>query len=1625
MAEKRSSSELSKEVFSNQIVSEINWLIGLLQDLVDDGGPVRDAVAKTLLDNEVYELFNLRDTEQDFQGIKNNTGFSLDWRSRKDLEDDAKSLHVVQGFPETDITFSNMLDELVFYTVRLLFPQSLINLCLSMLSDMDYRDHFAARFLTLYPRIAQIMVDLATVERNSAIYGVSARIIQSTVQILSSSALCIKLDDDIGLIRIIVLSTEGLLGADTQASLITQAGVIDKETFYSSVPPTKCRNNGLEWKVYSLENNGPLRKHAYWTLVSDMQNLLGHPPVARRFLLDPKTLRSYASIISRMQGIYMMFRVVCGDHIEFDTSQPYQLSFHLEWEVAAKNMFNVLYALSDEVDCMSAYLTMWKTCLTDWLNSISMGEDDLCTPPFVITYHLALHRHLAAGIKCCLYQDKFRHLLPKILTNDEKFLRKIALHPMRIQVCRAETAAGMWTRNGNAARNMSFYYAQTNYNTAFLDCDLALLRFIATSCDPVWFINALASSFFLDECLKANRLTETSLVTNKIVTRKEWCISLIEGALRLIIELVAIRWNVGSGEVESVEQEVVTALAISDLTHSKLRNSIPEQGNRTNVIDDNIDDLLSKVAYYDEPDQGNHIQQGVYRLTNESWWNRFDPVFCCSRSTVAKEEKATASRLMLLRVSGHFWTPYKLVNFDVEPIEDPYAQITNIIVTPTCFALFRRMLILQVVHQQLNEDVLQRVVYLLTLAAKFAVSKHFEQCYKKLSCYQSVVLKDLEYCERKTDEMDDKSFIFSMFTTCSDVNPSILSLLLRCISEQFTSMDTKIDVKRLVAEALLEQLQKPFSELDRISGGAIEYIGRLLNILFHHDALCKREIEKYIGEISELQTTKSDDAIAKSKAERRLAAKRHQEAVLAAHLKKNASLMVRMMEREGLSKSQMDEMDISVKSEVRHFECPFCGDTTTSTLEHPVGLLVHPFNHYAISQSVSKSEPNFSLLEVDEKTMQNKGCLPERVTLKHWNLERQQLLSKNFNFADLVQLETNTEIRSCGHFAHMGCFAAYVETLIDMRSLRLNASDSRVEILCPVCRGHVHGLLPLAPDFDWERKKLNLEKVNNDFVNLVYYQSINKCLRISKPAFSEKDEEEFVKYRQAFDTFTNSCRGKTSTSEETIRKFIGYGQSFTLGLAKTNIERNVLISELGIVYSLERAVSTEHLIYGAYYESINRDLVCARLQCNYLICDDEKRYNDGEESTEISSLFSENDNFEENSSVDEGHFKANSASNSLQEQRDTKPVIPLPLIDMKSALLRLSAYIISHADIFTADKIRLLSYVYRRILLAAVVRMGFFLACRMPFTQFLAINGVPFASLFLINSLDAMVKLAQHTADLFLNQSAIDAKSLLALNKGVIDWNQPTTYVITDISRFTAQLWHECGIKKIPSDVNIGRTSFKELFEFLSVEDEAERPLSYYLNSAKLSLWISDTVRYMKLKRFLRILHKEPIEWRPFVLLELPESYDDFFLRFFRRKCVNCDTIPRNPLVCLLCSKLVCLDSCCSTPSPTNPVVFDNEVEKHSIECGNGAGCYLALNSSLTVIVSRHTATIWGSVYLDAHGEEDRNLKRGKPLFLSNRRYQKLRADWVLQSFDQPMLSPFSFEHLPIFLRDAHLVTSS
>lgn len=66
------------------------------------------------------------------------------------------------------------------------------------------------------------------------------------------------------------------------------------------------------------------------------------------------------------------------------------------------------------------------------------------------------------------------------------------------------------------------------------------------------------------------------------------------------------------------------------------------------------------------------------------------------------------------------------------------------------------------------------------------------------------------------------------------------------------------------------------------------------------------------------------------------------------------------------------------------------------------------------------------------------------------------------------------------------------------------------------------------------------------------------------------------------------------------------------------------------------------------------------------------------------------------------------------------------------------------------------------------------------------------------------------------------------------------------------------------------------------------------------------------------------------------------------------------PFVC------VCVHAC---------VIRTYCVLQHSQHCGAATGIFLLINASVIIIIRGHRFCLWGSVYLDAHGEEDRDLR--------------------------------------------------
>jgi len=131
------------------------------------------------------------------------------------------------------------------------------------------------------------------------------------------------------------------------------------------------------------------------------------------------------------------------------------------------------------------------------------------------------------------------------------------------------------------------------------------------------------------------------------------------------------------------------------------------------------------------------------------------------------------------------------------------------------------------------------------------------------------------------------------------------------------------------------------------------------------------------------------------------------------------------------------------------------------------------------------------------------------------------------------------------------------------------------------------------------------------------------------------------------------------------------------------------------------------------------------------------------------------------------------------------------------------------------------------------------------------------------------------------------------------------------------------------------------------------------------------------------------------LLIELPHLYHDLYMSYRDRPCQLCDSVPLRPALCLACGALCCFASeCCRAVNVPGAVVQGEVCEcfAHAARCGAGTAALLLLKTSMVLLLRETHWCIWGSPYLDAYGEEDPELKRGRPLRLNRERYAQLQV---------------------------------
>ncbi|KAG0145609.1 hypothetical protein CROQUDRAFT_658403 [Cronartium quercuum f. sp. fusiforme G11] len=133
-------------------------------------------------------------------------------------------------------------------------------------------------------------------------------------------------------------------------------------------------------------------------------------------------------------------------------------------------------------------------------------------------------------------------------------------------------------------------------------------------------------------------------------------------------------------------------------------------------------------------------------------------------------------------------------------------------------------------------------------------------------------------------------------------------------------------------------------------------------------------------------------------------------------------------------------------------------------------------------------------------------------------------------------------------------------------------------------------------------------------------------------------------------------------------------------------------------------------------------------------------------------------------------------------------------------------------------------------------------------------------------------------------------------------------------------------------------------------------------------------------------------------LVGLPLKFEKLLGEAARKKCGRCGTIPNDPGICLLCGTTVCVQAFCCTNRNLSEEPENGECNVHMWNCGGAVGLFLLIKKCSVLYLSTQNGTFTMAPYLDEHGEHDMGMKRGRPQFLHQVRWDEIRKIWLTHS---------------------------
>ncbi|XP_076160459.1 ubr3 ubiquitin ligase isoform X2 [Ptiloglossa arizonensis] len=580
---------------------------------------------------------------------------------------------------------TTFVEELMFWTVAYEFPQKLVCVLLNMLPDQDYKEALTCAFILHYSRMSMML------ERATDPDTLSSRVVHVSVQLFSNESLALRMMNEYKLLHVMVISLKYMM-----SKILIQNTLHDPDKNFHYV--VDCGRQVM-------------KEHCYWPLVSDLNNVLSHKPVAVRFMSDNTLLEMWFDFLSMFQGMNVNQREL-NEHVDFEPN-TYYAAFSAELEAGAYPMWALVSHLRgpESATLSRRVLTFCLTALQDWLDAVNYTHPNDSNSSQV-SFHLPLHRYFAVFMCQAVRQQgaTLNDLLPPT-----DMLHLLMMHPLRVQVAFYEVLNGLWVRNGLQIKGQAMTYIQCNFCNSMADADLYLLQVCATKLQPDVFLKTVIEKFHIKEwmsiCLCHTHQNE--------YLREQHVTPMLESCLTFLTILVNVRTNLGLSDSEMSRLEMVTLLCMGDKTHSQLMELMPERCGTTENRD--FESVLADIAQYraQNLEASGNMQQGMYGPKPHVWDELFDPLHVLLRAVHRIDFQISMDRFTeyvkqsgKLKNSATPWPPFR----HPAPVSPDYDDPRIVLRTKVFHAMILIILYKAVYGHNISEHVMALTIYLLEMA---------------------------------------------------------------------------------------------------------------------------------------------------------------------------------------------------------------------------------------------------------------------------------------------------------------------------------------------------------------------------------------------------------------------------------------------------------------------------------------------------------------------------------------------------------------------------------------------------------------------------------------------------------------------------------------------------------------------------------------------------------------------------------------------------------------------------------------------------------------------------------------------------------------------------------------------